>query len=62
MRRRKLLQRSLRAAAILAVAPSSGLSLMSELATPDEIRAYRDASRKLSALAKLQPGEYSDRG
>jgi endonuclease/exonuclease/phosphatase family metal-dependent hydrolase len=54
MSRRRLLRASLMAAALVALAPSLGLSIASEVLVPDEIQAFRDAASQLAALDSRQ--------
>jgi endonuclease/exonuclease/phosphatase family metal-dependent hydrolase len=48
--RRRFLRGSLRGAAILALAPSLGFSVLSEVLAPDEIHAFRTAAKHLASL------------
>lgn len=50
MSRRKMLRGSLATAAALALTPGVGLSIVSEVLVPDDIRAFRDAAARLAAL------------
>jgi endonuclease/exonuclease/phosphatase family metal-dependent hydrolase len=50
MNRRRLLRASLAAGALSVLAPSLGFRVASEILVPDEIRAFREASRQLAAL------------
>jgi hypothetical protein len=53
--RRRLLRGSLRSAALLALAPSVGFSILSEVLAPDEIHAFRAASKDLASLMPRDP-------
>lgn len=53
--RRRFLRGSLRSAALLALAPSVGCSILSEVLVPDEIHAFRAASRHLASLMPRAP-------
>lgn len=53
--RRRFLRGSLRGVALLAVAPSLGLSVLSEVLVPDEIHAFRAASQHLASLMTRGP-------
>lgn len=48
--RRQLLRGALRAAAVLALAPSAGLSLLSEVYVPDELHAFEELEAELASL------------
>ena len=48
--RRKLLRGSLATAALLALPPGVGFSIVSEVLVPDEIRAFRNAAAQLAQL------------
>ncbi|MFP6622989.1 MAG: hypothetical protein VCC20_05880, partial [Myxococcota bacterium] len=50
MSRRKLLRGSLATAALLALPPGVGFSIVSEVLVPDEIRAFRNAAAQLAQL------------
>jgi len=54
--RRRFLRGSLRCAALLALAPSAGLSVLSEVLVPDEIQAFQAASQHLASLMSRDPG------
>jgi len=54
--RRRFLRGSLRSVALLALAPSVGLSVLSEVLVPDEIHAFRAASQNLASLMSRDPG------
>jgi len=53
--RRRFLRGSLRSAALLALAPSVGFSILSEVLVPDEIHAFRAAAQHLAALMPRDP-------
>ena len=50
MSRRKLLRGGLAAAALLALTPGVGFSIVSEVLVPDDIRAFQEAATQLAQL------------
>lgn len=50
--RRRLLRRGLHGVALLALAPSLGLSLLSEVVAPDELRAFEALSERLASAPR----------
>ena len=50
--RRRLLRVSLQGAALLALAPSVGLSVLSEVYAPEELRAFEQLAARLEDLTR----------
>jgi hypothetical protein len=55
MSRRKLLRGTLAGAAVLALAPGVGFSIVSEVLVPEDIRAFRGAAAQLAQLRQTRP-------
>jgi endonuclease/exonuclease/phosphatase family metal-dependent hydrolase len=54
--RRKLLRTALQAGALIALTPGVGFSIVSEVLTPDELRAFDELSLRLTLLRAAPPG------
>ncbi|MFP8881167.1 MAG: hypothetical protein VCE43_17835, partial [Myxococcota bacterium] len=48
--RRRLLRGALRSSALIALMPSAGLSILSELFVPDELQAFDDLAAQLARV------------
>jgi len=56
MTRRRLLRGALRGAAVAALAPTVGLSILSEVYVPGELRAFETLANRLSQVGS-QPSD-----
>jgi hypothetical protein len=57
--RRRILRTALQAGAVLALTPGVGFSIVSELLTPDELRAFDQLALRLTRLRLAAPPEPS---